>query len=172
MAQMFQNNARTRFSVGVPRMIALTRWLCIAKGGRYSDGLSQKLMRTISAADPHFLNDIFVIQHYRVVWFVKTLVVDREGMLDLLHRHLFERLMKLHSLPQFQSLNWDLAAVDLSGKCPARVTGDRVAHHHFVDSTIDRQSRPNSTEQPLSVAKSGTFWCCKPSTGVLEDFQF
>ncbi|KAJ7845102.1 hypothetical protein B0H13DRAFT_1893650 [Mycena leptocephala] len=49
---------------------------------------------------------------------------------------------------------------------------DRVVHHHFVDSIIDRQSRPNSTEQLSSMAKSGTFWCCKPSTGVLEDFQF
>ncbi|KAJ6600674.1 hypothetical protein B0H10DRAFT_1958704 [Mycena sp. CBHHK59/15] len=54
----------TRFSAGVPRMIALTRWLRMAGGGGYSDGLSQKLMRTISVADPHFLNDIFVIQHY------------------------------------------------------------------------------------------------------------
>ncbi|KAJ6624769.1 hypothetical protein B0H10DRAFT_1943055 [Mycena sp. CBHHK59/15] len=72
-------------------MITLTRWLRIAGGGRYSDGLSQNLMWTISAADPHFLDDIFVIQHYGVVWFAKTLVVDWEGMLDLLYRHLFEQ---------------------------------------------------------------------------------
>jgi hypothetical protein len=100
----------TRFSAGVPQMIALTQWLHIAGGGRYSDGLSQKLMQTISAADPHFLDDIFVIQHYGVVWFVKTLVVDqevstqysdlnqqpyqniiRECWIYLLYRHLFER---------------------------------------------------------------------------------
>jgi hypothetical protein len=42
-------------------MIALTRWLRIAGGGGYSDGLSYKLMRTISAADPHFLDGVFVI---------------------------------------------------------------------------------------------------------------
>ena len=63
-------------------MIPLTRWLRIAEGGGYSDGLSQKLMQTISAADPHFLDDIFVIQHYRIVWFVKTFVVDREVSLQ------------------------------------------------------------------------------------------
>jgi len=123
-------------------MIALTRWLRIAGGGGYSDGLSYKLMQTISAADPHFLDDIFVIQHYGVVWFAKTLVVDREVSLqysDLNQQPyqnitrecwiystdicLREWLMKLHSLPQFQGSNWDLAAVDLSGKCPSHVMG-------------------------------------------------
>jgi hypothetical protein len=99
-------------------------------------------MRTISAADPHFLDDIFVIQHYGVVWFAKTLVVDwevshqysdlnqqpyqniiRECWIYSTDICLSEQLMTLHSLPQFQSSNWDLAAVDLSGKCPSHVTG-------------------------------------------------
>lgn len=65
-------------------------------------------MRTISAADPHFLDGVFVIQHYGVVWFTKTLVVDQEVSLQysdlnqqpyqniirecyLLYGHLFER---------------------------------------------------------------------------------
>jgi hypothetical protein len=159
-AQMFQDNAvsseiplcmiggdalgekSTRFSAGVPRIIALTQWLRIAGGGRYSDGLSQKLMQTISAADPHFLDDIFVIQHYGVVWFAKTLVVDREVSIQYsdLNQQPYQniirecwiystdiclsgQLMKPHFLPHFQNSNWDLAAVGLSGKCPSHAMG-------------------------------------------------
>ncbi|KAJ7899138.1 hypothetical protein B0H14DRAFT_3543457 [Mycena olivaceomarginata] len=87
----------------MPRTIPLKRWLRMTGGVIDMQRPSYRLIQIFAAAHPNFLDDISILQRHGIILFViKTLVTNLEGVLSLLYRHLFERAA--HEAAIFASL--------------------------------------------------------------------
>ncbi|KAJ7343001.1 hypothetical protein DFH08DRAFT_811329 [Mycena albidolilacea] len=88
----------------MPRTIPLKRWLQMTGGVIDMQRPSYRLIRIFAAAHPNFLNDISIVQCHGIILFViKTVVTNLEGVLNLLYRHLFQRAA--HEAAIFASLS-------------------------------------------------------------------
>jgi hypothetical protein len=82
--------------------------------------------------------------------------------------------------PPLQEFLYFSEALLLQGGSPGSLDDNEIGwvaaknyldHRNWLGLGSDNHNR-TQLKQSSSVAKSRTFWCCKPSVGVLEDIQF